>query len=912
MAAPSTNLQYLGVDKPTLPYRSNTSPTDDSPHFIPGSQNVWATVEGWLEKRPGFSASLETTLSAVPGTINRIFFWKRWANSVTNPDCFFAMVSTQISPTSTTVYALNLGSEAQRSNSSFALLFTDALTSVPFDFIAYQNFVLFGNASTQQNMRKWDGEGSTTQWGLFAPISAPDIDLVSGSLPSHLVLDAMGGTLSGVPANAETVTLNLTATDSAGTSASQVYTLNIFPAGLSWATPAGALPYGVVGSVVNIPLAAQSGTNPYAFSVYSGALPAGLALASNGVISGTPAVAGLYSFAVKVTDSATPNPSVVIRAFSMFIGSPAITIAFDGNGGSASTGAAYAQTVSATGGTAPYTYALVANGGSSPPPGLTLNSTTGSYTGNPSTAGQFIFIVRATDAAGSSTEQSFTVTFTSSTFVIDTTAISTAQVGVDYSQAFATSGGVAPLTFDVTVGGLTAQTGYNYGYTYTSVSGHESAMSELSSTTGLFTDQDVGVSVIASDDPQVTGINIYRTTDGGIQDPSVMRLLTSLTNSTQGYEDSTPDIYLGNQTGPGLYLNAPPQPLRGFITSNGRIWGFTDAASWFTGNEEITNGSPFECMSNAKNGNFYTWPSEVGGLASTNNGVDIALSEEWWQISGDTLDTFRKARLLTGGGTTSPTCVCVVGSVVYWVDTALQLWSSSQGELGLSIRPDLRPLDLDRTFLVYHKFQTRNWLMLLDAANGKLYVFDFDLNQWQIPWMVLATCLASGQIARKIVALTASFVSGHVRLLADATYVDDDETYADQIRAGLRSITPGSGTSARNATEVRAPQQFELETNTSIQMDADDNVTGYAPNIPDSFYALMDDDPIVTPLTDWTQLTDVEPLEYDALNLTRKNLAQRRWMAQQLLLGRRVAWAAVWNPAVVGWRVYGNGTAVKP
>ena len=53
-------------------------------------------------------------------------------------------------------------------------------------------------------------------------------------------------------------------------------------------------------------LAATGGTTPYSWSIASGSLPTGLSLSTSGVISGTPTVAGTFSFSVKVTDSGSP------------------------------------------------------------------------------------------------------------------------------------------------------------------------------------------------------------------------------------------------------------------------------------------------------------------------------------------------------------------------------------------------------------------------------------------------------------------------------------------------------------------------------------------------------------------------------------------------------------------------------
>ena len=63
------------------------------------------------------------------------------------------------------------------------------------------------------------------------------------------------------------------------------------------------LPGGTVGAAYTATLAATGGTAPYTWTLTSGTLPAGLSLATTGVISGTPTGAGSASFTVTVTDS---------------------------------------------------------------------------------------------------------------------------------------------------------------------------------------------------------------------------------------------------------------------------------------------------------------------------------------------------------------------------------------------------------------------------------------------------------------------------------------------------------------------------------------------------------------------------------------------------------------------------------
>jgi|GEM_PF-840745 len=72
------------------------------------------------------------------------------------------------------------------------------------------------------------------------------------------------------------------------------------PEGPSIDTPS-PLPGGVVGTSYSRALSASGGTMPYVWSVVGGSLPADLGLGPDGVVSGTPRVAGTASFVVRVT-----------------------------------------------------------------------------------------------------------------------------------------------------------------------------------------------------------------------------------------------------------------------------------------------------------------------------------------------------------------------------------------------------------------------------------------------------------------------------------------------------------------------------------------------------------------------------------------------------------------------------------
>ncbi|MDF9409532.1 MAG: putative Ig domain protein [Pelotomaculum sp. PtaB.Bin013] len=163
-----------------------------------------------------------------------------------------------------------------------------------------------------------------------------------------------------------------------------------------------ALANGQVNSAYNTGISATGGTSPYSFSLTSGSLPAGLSLASNGTISGTPTTAGTWNFTITVTDNASVSVS---QAYSLTIDQTALNITTTAlaNG---LVNSEYNAGIGVTGGTSPYSFSLTSGG---LPTGLSLASN-GTISGTPTTAGTWNFTITVTDNASVSVSQAFSLT----------------------------------------------------------------------------------------------------------------------------------------------------------------------------------------------------------------------------------------------------------------------------------------------------------------------------------------------------------------------------------------------------------------------------------------------------------------------------------------------------------------------
>ena len=220
--------------------------------------------------------------------------------------------------------------------------------------------------------------------------------VTSGALPSGLSI-ASDGTLSGTPTAGGTYNFTVTATDSStGTgpyTGSRAYSLTVNAPTVTVAPT--TLSTGTTGSSYSQSVSASGGTAPYSYAITAGVHPAGLTLASDGMLSGTPTAGGVYTFTVTATDSSTgTGPYTGSRAYSLTINAPTVSISPTTLPG-ATDGASYSQSVSASGGTGPYSYAVTTG---ALPSGLSLASD-GTISGVPTVYGSFNFTVTATDSS---------------------------------------------------------------------------------------------------------------------------------------------------------------------------------------------------------------------------------------------------------------------------------------------------------------------------------------------------------------------------------------------------------------------------------------------------------------------------------------------------------------------------------
>ncbi len=228
--------------------------------------------------------------------------------------------------------------------------------------------------------------------------------LSDGALPPGLSLPQTG-LLSGAPTTAGTYRFTITAAIlSSLCPGSRSYTLTVTGACPAITFNPASLPAGVAGQQYNQTLTATGGAAPFNFTISAGALPNGMTLSAAGLLSGAPTAFGAFNFTVRATDA---NGCQGTRAYLLTITAPCPTIIINpALLPSGTMGAAYSQTITATGGASPYTFTVSAG---NLPTGLSL-SANGALSGAPLAAGSFNFTLRATDPNGCQGARAYTLT----------------------------------------------------------------------------------------------------------------------------------------------------------------------------------------------------------------------------------------------------------------------------------------------------------------------------------------------------------------------------------------------------------------------------------------------------------------------------------------------------------------------
>ena len=207
------------------------------------------------------------------------------------------------------------------------------------------------------------------------------------------------------------------------------------------------------GAPYHASLATSASFGPVHWNIVSGSLPAGLGLASDGTISGTPT--GITStFGVEATDSSVPVAQTSAKSLTLkVLPAQKVTITAPTTI-SASQGSPLNAVLTASGGVSPYTWAISSG---TLPNGVDL-STTGVLSGEPTASGSTTLGIQVTDSLGSAsqtaTSQLTLIVHAADPLSVSSSLIPGATVDSRFRFTLTSQGGVAPYAWTIKAGAL--------------------------------------------------------------------------------------------------------------------------------------------------------------------------------------------------------------------------------------------------------------------------------------------------------------------------------------------------------------------------------------------------------------------------------------------------------------------------
>lgn len=349
---------------------------------------------------------------------------------------------------------------------------------------------------------------------------------------------------------------------------------------------------------------------------------------------------------------------------------------------------------------------------------------------------------------------------------------------------------VAAPTLSFAGGSLSPSVGYTYCYVYkNSSTGHVSNASPRSASTGPQTSKEVSVGYIASTDPQVDTIEIYRNDDGG----SLFYFLADVSNATSNYVDNIPDTGLNDDIIAPLTGNDPPPSGAGLnVFHNGRIWVAAGNNVYFASGPDVTNGVGEESFFLP---NIFTFPGAVTALCSTSVGLMIFTADDVYLITGSSLADFQQGLLQKNFGVQNQNCITQDGDTVFVFTSRGQLFQmgGTLNEIGMPIRKKLQAFNTSTTYLALHRSGEDEGLFVSDGS-ANIYRYSIALSAW-CPVAQPATGVS---VIQSIETSTSNWTllaygattGNHILARTPGTFLDDGSTYTGFFTVGSLIIAP--------------------------------------------------------------------------------------------------------------------------
>jgi formylglycine-generating enzyme required for sulfatase activity len=262
-------------------------------------------------------------------------------------------------------------------------------------------------------------------------------------LPKGITLNPATGSIQGTPLTAGSfdVVFKVTDSNSRTVTKNATFRITVDPVAITTSSLSAAK----AGTPYTADILTTGGVLPVAISVKSGSeLPPGLSLAK-GKISGTPSVAGSFSFTIVAQDSNSSAKSQAEQTFNLEIAPYGMEINSEPTIISGKVKEPVSAPFTATGGEPPYKWSATG----ALPRGLSINATTGVFGGIPSNLTSSTITIRVTDSKGFPVMRSIPVSITADPLAIALDAPPSTIAGADFLWQVPVKGGLPPYKVEL-------------------------------------------------------------------------------------------------------------------------------------------------------------------------------------------------------------------------------------------------------------------------------------------------------------------------------------------------------------------------------------------------------------------------------------------------------------------------------
>lgn len=283
------------------------------------------------------------------------------------------------------------------------------------------------------------------------------------------------------------------------------------------------------------------------------------------------------------------------------------------------------------------------------------------------------------------------------------------------------------------------QTGYFYKYCYgNSHSGHLSSPTPPSFFSGpdgtILPLSAVGVNLVASDDPQVDSIHVFRTTDGG-GNPYFELPTSPYPNLTQTIVDSAADntLQIANIC-PDPYFNDPP-PFGAIdpVWFSGRLWMHRKHQLFFASGPDVTMGNGEEAWYPVY---VFSVPSEIIRKYATPNGMLLVCVDDILIVRGISTATFTVTDFAKDIGQRVWTAGDTDGTNIYLYSSDRQFLLISPNGLSTiskEIADQIQTVDPTKAYVAQFRYTASENMVFLGDGSTTVFPYNQEVTAWNVP-----------------------------------------------------------------------------------------------------------------------------------------------------------------------------------